>query len=200
MQDGHATQGGQTLIGWGMAAAVYPARRSPASARARLNADGSGSRLAGSGRRHVHDHDADRRRRSGVCRSHRLRSAWATLAIRRPQFRAVHKLRPQRGRRWMPRVGLRQKIADLAGAKAEQLSKTTALSFERREGFNLSGILRLALTCRSLRRPPRRNRMTTRSNSLATRSALSLPRFASTRTWGRFMSPAWWAHSPPDGY
>jgi xanthine dehydrogenase YagR molybdenum-binding subunit len=35
MQDGH------TLIGWGMATAVYPARRSPASAKARLNADGS---------------------------------------------------------------------------------------------------------------------------------------------------------------
>jgi len=35
MRDGH------TLIGWGMATAVYPARRSPASARARLNPDGS---------------------------------------------------------------------------------------------------------------------------------------------------------------
>lgn len=35
MRDGH------TLIGWGMATAVYPARRSPASAKARLNADGS---------------------------------------------------------------------------------------------------------------------------------------------------------------
>jgi xanthine dehydrogenase YagR molybdenum-binding subunit len=35
MRDGH------TLIGWGMATAVYPARRSPASARARLNADGT---------------------------------------------------------------------------------------------------------------------------------------------------------------
>jgi xanthine dehydrogenase YagR molybdenum-binding subunit len=32
---------GHTLIGWGMATAVYPARRSPASARARMNADGS---------------------------------------------------------------------------------------------------------------------------------------------------------------
>jgi xanthine dehydrogenase YagR molybdenum-binding subunit len=35
MKDGH------TLIGWGMATAVYPARRSPASALARLNPDGS---------------------------------------------------------------------------------------------------------------------------------------------------------------
>jgi xanthine dehydrogenase YagR molybdenum-binding subunit len=32
---------GHTLIGWGMATAVYPARRSPASARARLNPDGT---------------------------------------------------------------------------------------------------------------------------------------------------------------
>jgi xanthine dehydrogenase YagR molybdenum-binding subunit len=30
-----------TLIGWGMATSVYPARRSPASARARMNADGT---------------------------------------------------------------------------------------------------------------------------------------------------------------
>lgn len=35
MRDGH------TLIGWGMATSVYPARRSPASAKARLNADGT---------------------------------------------------------------------------------------------------------------------------------------------------------------
>jgi xanthine dehydrogenase YagR molybdenum-binding subunit len=35
MRDGH------TLIGWGMATSVYPARRSPASARVRLNADGT---------------------------------------------------------------------------------------------------------------------------------------------------------------
>lgn len=35
MRDGH------TLIGWGMATALYPARRSPASARARMNADGT---------------------------------------------------------------------------------------------------------------------------------------------------------------
>ena len=35
MQDGH------TLVGWGMATAVYPARRSPASAKARLNSDGT---------------------------------------------------------------------------------------------------------------------------------------------------------------
>jgi xanthine dehydrogenase YagR molybdenum-binding subunit len=32
---------GNTLVGWGMATAVYPARRSEASALARLNADGS---------------------------------------------------------------------------------------------------------------------------------------------------------------
>ncbi|HEY4359874.1 MAG TPA: xanthine dehydrogenase family protein molybdopterin-binding subunit [Bryobacteraceae bacterium] len=32
---------GHSLIGWGMATSVYPARRSPASARARLNADGT---------------------------------------------------------------------------------------------------------------------------------------------------------------
>jgi xanthine dehydrogenase YagR molybdenum-binding subunit len=32
---------GHTLIGWGMATSVYPARRSPASARARINADGT---------------------------------------------------------------------------------------------------------------------------------------------------------------
>jgi xanthine dehydrogenase YagR molybdenum-binding subunit len=32
---------GNVLIGWGMATAVYPARRSPASARARWNPDGS---------------------------------------------------------------------------------------------------------------------------------------------------------------
>ncbi|HTB12260.1 MAG TPA: xanthine dehydrogenase family protein molybdopterin-binding subunit [Bryobacteraceae bacterium] len=32
---------GHTLIGWGMATAVYPARRSPASALARLNPDGT---------------------------------------------------------------------------------------------------------------------------------------------------------------
>ena len=35
MRDGH------TLIGWGMATAVYPARRSPASALARMNPDGT---------------------------------------------------------------------------------------------------------------------------------------------------------------
>ncbi|MBV9401293.1 MAG: xanthine dehydrogenase family protein molybdopterin-binding subunit [Bryobacterales bacterium] len=35
MRDGH------TLIGWGLGTAMYPARRSPASARARLNRDGS---------------------------------------------------------------------------------------------------------------------------------------------------------------
>jgi xanthine dehydrogenase YagR molybdenum-binding subunit len=34
-------QEGRTLIGWGMATAVYPARRSPASARARLNRNGT---------------------------------------------------------------------------------------------------------------------------------------------------------------
>lgn len=32
---------GNTLIGWGMATSVYPARRSPASASARMNADGT---------------------------------------------------------------------------------------------------------------------------------------------------------------
>ncbi len=32
---------GHTLIGWGMATAVYPARRSPASALARMNSDGT---------------------------------------------------------------------------------------------------------------------------------------------------------------
>ena len=32
---------GKTLIGWGMATAVYPARRSPSSASVRMNADGS---------------------------------------------------------------------------------------------------------------------------------------------------------------
>jgi xanthine dehydrogenase YagR molybdenum-binding subunit len=32
---------GNTLIGWGMATSVYPARRSPANARARINADGT---------------------------------------------------------------------------------------------------------------------------------------------------------------
>jgi xanthine dehydrogenase YagR molybdenum-binding subunit len=36
-----ATREGNTLIGWGMATAVYPARRSPASAKARLYADGT---------------------------------------------------------------------------------------------------------------------------------------------------------------
>ncbi len=35
MRDGHM------LVGWGMATSVYPARRSPASARARLNPDGT---------------------------------------------------------------------------------------------------------------------------------------------------------------
>jgi xanthine dehydrogenase YagR molybdenum-binding subunit len=34
-------QEGRTLIGWGMATSLYPARRSPASAKARLNADSS---------------------------------------------------------------------------------------------------------------------------------------------------------------
>jgi xanthine dehydrogenase YagR molybdenum-binding subunit len=42
MRDGHAR------VGWGMAASVYPARRSPASARARLNPDGSALVEAGS--------------------------------------------------------------------------------------------------------------------------------------------------------
>ena len=32
---------GNTLVGWGMATAVYPARRSPSSASARMNADGT---------------------------------------------------------------------------------------------------------------------------------------------------------------
>ena len=41
MQDAH------TLIGWGMATALYPARRSPASARARLNHNGTVSVEAG---------------------------------------------------------------------------------------------------------------------------------------------------------
>ena len=36
-----AMRQGNTLIGWGMATSVYPARRSPASARARLNSNGS---------------------------------------------------------------------------------------------------------------------------------------------------------------
>jgi xanthine dehydrogenase YagR molybdenum-binding subunit len=39
--DPRATRDGNALVGWGMATAVYPARRSPASARARLNADGT---------------------------------------------------------------------------------------------------------------------------------------------------------------
>lgn len=42
MRDGHAR------VGWGMATSVYPARRSPASARARLNPDGSALVEAGS--------------------------------------------------------------------------------------------------------------------------------------------------------
>ena len=37
-----------TLIGWGMATSVYPARRSPASAKARMNADGTVRAEAGS--------------------------------------------------------------------------------------------------------------------------------------------------------
>ncbi len=36
-----ATRDGHALVGWGMATSVYPARRSPASAKARLNADGT---------------------------------------------------------------------------------------------------------------------------------------------------------------
>ena len=43
-----AMREGHTLIGWGMAGSVYPARRSPASARARMNADGSVQVDAGS--------------------------------------------------------------------------------------------------------------------------------------------------------
>jgi xanthine dehydrogenase YagR molybdenum-binding subunit len=39
---------GHSLVGWGMATSVYPARRSPASARARLNPDGTLLVLAGS--------------------------------------------------------------------------------------------------------------------------------------------------------
>ncbi len=38
---------GNTLVGWGMATAVYPTRRSPSSASARLNADGTFSVDAG---------------------------------------------------------------------------------------------------------------------------------------------------------
>ncbi len=41
-------QEGNTLIGWGMATAVYPTRRMPSNASARLNADGTFSVDAGS--------------------------------------------------------------------------------------------------------------------------------------------------------
>jgi xanthine dehydrogenase YagR molybdenum-binding subunit len=36
-----STRDGNVLVGWGMATAVYPARRSPSSARAQINPDGS---------------------------------------------------------------------------------------------------------------------------------------------------------------
>jgi CO/xanthine dehydrogenase Mo-binding subunit len=55
---------GNTLIGWGMATAVYPARRSESSALARLNADRTilaeaGTQELGTG---TYDHDPDRGR------------------------------------------------------------------------------------------------------------------------------------------
>ena len=59
---------GNTLIGWGMATSVYPARRSPASARARMYPDGRvlvEAGHAGTGRWHLHDHDSDRGRCPG---------------------------------------------------------------------------------------------------------------------------------------
>jgi xanthine dehydrogenase YagR molybdenum-binding subunit len=115
---------GNTLVGWGMATSVYPARRSPASSRARFNRDGSvlveaGSQDLGGGTYTIMTQIAADT--LGVPVSHVTFRLGDTRYPETPVSGGSQTAATAGTAVYEAMVTLKQKLSDLAGARPEEL-------------------------------------------------------------------------------